>query len=53
MKMLHASRSLCAQPDLKGLTEICVIDTDFTSLGGLDLHTTSFVIPRVSSQSQQ
>lgn len=53
MKMLYLSHSLCAQSDLKGLTEISVIDTDFISLCGLDLNTTSFVIPRASSQSQQ
>lgn len=47
------SFSLCAQSDLQGLTEICVTDTDVTSLGGPNLHTTSFVLPRASSQSQQ
>lgn len=47
------SFSLCAQSDLKGLTEICVTDTDVTLFGAPDLYTTSFVVPRASIQSQQ
>ena len=51
--MLYPSHSLCVQSDLKDLTEIYVLDTDFTSLSGLHLHTTRFVIPSASSQNQQ
>lgn len=43
--MLYPSHSPCVQSDLKGLAEIYVTDTDFTSLCGLGLCATSFVIP--------
>lgn len=45
--------SLCARRDVNALTEACVADTDFTSLGGLALQTASFAILGASRQSQQ
>lgn len=51
--MFYPSHSPCVQSDLKGLTEIYIIDTDFTSLCGLDLHATSSVIPGASMSQQE
>lgn len=40
----HPAPLVC-KSDLKGLAEIYVIDSDFISFCGLDLHLTSFAIP--------
>lgn len=44
MRKCYPLLSLCARRDANALTEACVADTDFTSLGGLALQTASFAV---------